>query len=49
MVKRETIEFVEKHRDLIELVEKHGSPELKKIAMALRIAVEEARRKGDTK
>ena len=46
VVKKETIEFVEKHKDLLELVERHGSPELKKVVMAIKLAVEDAKRKG---
>jgi len=46
LVKKETIEFVEKNRDLLELVEKHGTPELRKIALALKLAVESAKREG---
>ncbi len=46
VVRRETVEFVERHRDLLRLVEEHGSPELRKIATAIRLAVEEAKRRG---
>ncbi|ADC64588.1 extracellular solute-binding protein family 1 [Ferroglobus placidus DSM 10642] len=46
MVRKETIEFFEKYRDLIRLVEQHGSPEIRKIAAAIRLAVEDAKRRG---
>jgi hypothetical protein len=38
MVKKETIEFVEKNLELLEFVRRHGSPNLRKIAEALILA-----------
>ena len=46
MVRRETIEFVEKNKDILKIVEEHGSAELRKIAAALRLAVEVEKRRG---
>ncbi|MDI3498226.1 hypothetical protein [Archaeoglobus sp.] len=40
MVRVETRRFVEENVDLIKFVEEHGSPEMRKIALALRLAVE---------
>lgn len=49
MVKEETIEFFEKYKNLIKLVERHGSPEVRKIAMTIRLAVEAAKREKSLK
>ena len=40
MASPETIKFVEENRHLLEFVAKHGSPEIRKIAAALLLAVE---------
>ena len=50
MVSDETLEFYRQNNDLIELVINHGSPEIKKIAMAIKLAVEleeKRRREGE--
>lgn len=40
MVMPETRKFVEENRHLLEFVAKHGSPEIRKIAAALLLAVD---------
>ncbi|MHC1624666.1 MAG: hypothetical protein ACXQS2_01510 [Methermicoccaceae archaeon] len=51
MVKEETKKFYEENKELIEFVIEHGSPEVKKIAMAIKLAVkmdEKKRMGGDS-
>jgi len=42
MVKQETLTFYQQNKDIIDFIERHGSTEIKKIALALRLAVQQA-------
>lgn len=46
MVNEETINFYRQNSDLIDFVINHGSQEVKKIAMAIKLAVELEEKRG---
>lgn len=45
MAKKDTVKFYEENKEIVEMIEKHGSTEMRKIATAIKLAAEEEKLK----